>query len=155
MKKMLLNLSFSLMMISNVGCTESFVNNKHPREYVLELQKRADYLDIKLFNASAHELTSHGLFLVAGRGSAGLNLAITSLDKRKWYLCAMIEQVYPGEGRIAPGDFLDKRVNIDSLKRYYCLDPGKYIIRASFAIPRPSASPQIVAESAAISVNIK
>lgn len=139
--------------ILSAGCGARNVNNQG-MGYALVLGTHGEFLELKLINKSDHVLTSGGLFLSSARGGAGYYLSILDSNGRKYFQCAMIEQVEPGIGRIPPHGYLKKEISLDSLKKEYCLKPGIYSVQGTFAVPRRSESPQIVAESTPISVTV-
>jgi hypothetical protein len=154
MKRFLTWLVLITASVLSLGCAATSANSQSS-DYALTLGVSGNDLILKLINKSDRELISHGLFLSAARGGAGYYLSILDRSGRKHFQCAMIEQVDPGLGKISPHGYLMKEIPFESLKGNYCLRPGTYTVQATFAIPRPSASPQIVAVSAPISVIIK
>lgn len=156
MKSGLLFLSFlAATGCLSFGCATISANRQSDGDFALKLVLSNDDLIVRLINISDHELVSHGLFLSSAKGGAGYYLSISDRAWRRHFQCAMIEQLEPGEGRIPPHGHLEIEIPLDSLKGDYCLQSGVYTVQATFAVPRPSAGPQIVAEAVPISVNIK
>lgn len=154
LQKAVIWIPFAMLVVSGYAnsCEHNHINTQYDLQ--LSLEGRS-FLIVTLGNTTNERLISHGLFLTPGIGSAGLHLTITDSNGRIHPLCAMIEQVDPGLGVIPPHGKLQKEIHLSWMKSVYCLQGGRYKVRATFAIPRSSASPRIVAESAPVYVNIR
>jgi hypothetical protein len=98
----------------------------------LTLSRAGDFIVVTLINRSDMDLRSPGLFLTANTGPEGLYLSFLDSKGKRHSLCAMVDQIYIGNYVVPPRGFLQKNLNIDTLKRMFCLKAGHYDLTAEF-----------------------
>ena len=137
------------------GCVDSARSDQiGSSAYKLTMSVTGDSVKVALTNTSDHALASYGWFRAPGSGSAGLYLLFRNENGQQYHLCAQIDQALGG-GQLAPHTSIVTKIAISELKNEYCLGSGVYILRATYAVPRPSEAPKIVAIAAPISVIVK
>lgn len=137
------------------GCADSARSNQvGSSAYELAMSVKGDSVKIVLTNTSDHALASYGWFRAPGSGSAGLYLLFRNENGQQYHLCAQIEQALGG-GQLSPHASIVTEIAISELKNEYCLGSGVYTLRATYAVPRPSAAPKIVAHTAPITVTVE
>lgn len=144
-----------LFALSGFGCVNAHRADSGSRDYSLMVTSKGGYLTVKLGNNTNSDFVSGGLFLVMARGSAGLYLGVIDTSGKAHPMCGMIDQAAPNDGRIHPGGVLVAKISLSAMKEFYCLEPGKYLVSATFAVARPSSSPEIVAKSVPTTMVIK
>lgn len=122
--------------------------------YRLGVFVQSGSLVIVLANKSDHAIADYGWFRAQGSGSAGLYFLFSDANGRKYHLCALIDQALGG-GQLQPHASMRTEISMSELRSEYCLEPGIYTLRVTYALPRSSAAPEIVAHAAPISVTVK